>query len=325
MDDLGVVVIGRNEGQRLKECLQAVLRQTRQVVYADSASTDGSLALAQALGVKTIAVEGVGAARAQNAGLAYLRQLYPALEWVQFVDGDCELTPGWLAQARLILLAQPETAVLYGRQRERFPEASIYHRLFELEWSQPPAGETTAYTGTMLVRLAALQQVGNFDAALPVSHDTEFCLRLRRAGWKIWLAPGEMAVHDGRITRWGQWWRRNRRAGYGYAQVGWLYRQPPECYWQRENLSIWFWAGLLPAAAVGLARLNRGLSLLLLLGYPWLVWRIYRRQRQQGWAAQPAWLYAGACLLGKFPQWLGQLDFHYRRLFKQAHHLIEYK
>ncbi len=39
---LGVVVIGRNEGERLRRCLESVLGATPGVVYVDSGSSDGS-------------------------------------------------------------------------------------------------------------------------------------------------------------------------------------------------------------------------------------------------------------------------------------------
>lgn len=46
---LGVVVIGRNEGERLKRCLASLLGNVDQIVYVDSGSTDGSVQLAQGL------------------------------------------------------------------------------------------------------------------------------------------------------------------------------------------------------------------------------------------------------------------------------------
>ena len=44
--DVGVVVIGRNEGERLRRCLESVRDAARAIVYVDSGSTDGSVALA---------------------------------------------------------------------------------------------------------------------------------------------------------------------------------------------------------------------------------------------------------------------------------------
>ena len=40
-------------------------------------------------------------ARGRNAGFRRLLERMPELELVQFLDGDCELQPGWLEQGRL--------------------------------------------------------------------------------------------------------------------------------------------------------------------------------------------------------------------------------
>jgi glycosyltransferase involved in cell wall biosynthesis len=45
MSKVGVVVIGRNEGERLQRCLESAKGQSAALVYVDSGSTDGSVAL----------------------------------------------------------------------------------------------------------------------------------------------------------------------------------------------------------------------------------------------------------------------------------------
>src|ERR1700732_2176195 len=98
---LGLVVIGRNEGERLARCLASV-RVISKRVYVDSGSTDGSVALAQKEGVKVVELPvppHFTAARARNTGLAHLLTDDPDLEFVQMVDGDCELQPGWIEGA----------------------------------------------------------------------------------------------------------------------------------------------------------------------------------------------------------------------------------
>lgn len=44
------IVIGRNEGQRLIDCLGSLLGQVRRVIYVDSGSSDGSVEAARARG-----------------------------------------------------------------------------------------------------------------------------------------------------------------------------------------------------------------------------------------------------------------------------------
>jgi glycosyltransferase involved in cell wall biosynthesis len=54
---LGVVVIGRNEGERLRRCFASLSETAALIVYVDSGSTDGSLDLARQLGVQVVPLD----------------------------------------------------------------------------------------------------------------------------------------------------------------------------------------------------------------------------------------------------------------------------
>src|SRR5437879_4063351 len=132
MTGVGLVAIGRNEGDRLRRCLESVVGRVQAVVYVDSGSTDGSVALARSYGVETVELDmnvPFTAARGRNAGLERLLELEPGLEFVQFIDGDCEVVAGWLERARDALLSRPDVAVVCGRRRERYRDATVYNKL----------------------------------------------------------------------------------------------------------------------------------------------------------------------------------------------------
>jgi GT2 family glycosyltransferase len=324
---IGVVAIGRNEGERLRRCLESVVKQAAAVVYVDSGSVDGSVALAHSLGVATVELDlsvPFTAARARNEGFRKLLEICPQVEFVQFVDGDCEVVAGWLEQARHALQARADTAVVCGRRRERFPGASVYNRLCDMEWDTP-VGEAEACGGDALMRVAALQEVGGYRAALIAGEEPELCLRLREKGWKVVRLDAEMTLHDAAMTRFGQWWKRNVRAGHAFAEVSWLHRASPLRIWARETRSNWFWGVLLPVLALAPVWWTWGLSALLLLGYPVLGWRIYRGRRRRGDAPGDGRRYARFCVLGKFAQAAGQLRYHRHRLLGRQSTLIEHK
>ena len=54
---IGVVAIGRNEGDRLRVCLTSALRDSNHVVYVDSGSTDGSVAMVRELGATVVELD----------------------------------------------------------------------------------------------------------------------------------------------------------------------------------------------------------------------------------------------------------------------------
>ena len=322
---IGLVVIGRNEGDRLRQCLLSV-QGADSIVYVDSGSTDGSVDTARSLGVDVVELDlsiPFTAAHARNTGFEYLLGVSPDLELVQFVDGDCEVVNGWLECAQQALVAHPDVAVVCGRRRERFPEQSAYNQLCDLEWDTP-VGETKACGGDSMMRVKAFKQVSGFNPTLIAGEEPELCLRLRQQGWKILRLDAEMTLHDAQMTQLSQWWKRMVRAGYAYAEGAWLHGTTPEQYLVKESRSNWFW-GLMPLLSVSLVWLTHGWSLLLLVGYPLFFYRIYSRQRQQGGSVNDAWLYAIACVLGKFPLVQGQLQFYLNRLLRRRQALIEYK
>ncbi len=327
MHVIGVVAIGRNEGERLRRCLESVVKQAAAVVYVDSGSTDDSVALARSLGVQTVELDlsiPFTAARARNAGFARLQEVCPQVEFVQFVDGDCEVVAGWLERARQELEARPEVAVVCGRRRERFPDASPYNHLCDMEWDTP-IGEAEACGGDALMRVGPLKEVGGYRDALIAGEEPEMCLRLREKGWKIVRLDAEMTLHDAAMTRFGQWWKRNVRAGHAFAEVSWLHRRSPLRIWARETRSNWLWGLLLPLVALVPAYWTWGLSALLLLGYPVLAWKIYRGRRRRGEASKDAARYARFCVLGKFAQVVGQIRYHRHRLLGRQSTIIEHK
>jgi GT2 family glycosyltransferase len=328
MSEIGIVVIGRNEGERLLRCLDSVTGRGPVVVYVDSGSTDGSLAAARARGVEVVELDlsvPFTAARARNAGLERLLEIAPETGFVQFVDGDCEVVPGWLDRAQAELQTRPELAIVCGRLRERFADRSIYNRLADMEWDTP-VGDTAGCGGIAMMRVEALRQVDGFHPGVIAGEEWELCVRLRAQGWTITRINAEMALHDIAMTRFSQWWTRGIRNGYAYALGATLHGSSPAQHWVREVRSIAVWGLVLPALIVILAWPTRGASVALALAYPLLGIRIaVRRRRSHRASWSDALLYAGACVLAKFPQALGLLRQRLERQRGQVPRLIEYK
>ena len=322
---IDAIVIGRNEGQRLIDCLSSLQAAgMRRLIYVDSGSTDGSTDAARAAGAEVIALDMTRpftAARARNAGLERIAE-DPALpDFVHFIDGDCQLRPGWLQVAADFLAAHPQVVVVCGRRRERHPQASVYNRLCDLEWNTS-IGEALACGGDALMRTQALLAVGGFRDDLIAGEEPELCLRLRRAGGQIWRLDHEMTLHDAAMTRFSQWWRRARRAGHAFAEGAALHGAPPERHWVAETRRAILWGAALPLAILLALVLMPALGVLLLLAYPAQVLRIAARH---GLSRRESWEYAAFTVLGKFPEVLGVLGFWRNRLLGRQGRLIEYK
>lgn len=320
---IGVVIIGRNEGERLKRCVASV-RPARHVVYVDSDSSDGSAQWARQEQISVVALDlskPFTAARARNEGARALRLVAPGVAFVQFVDGDCELAPDWLSMARDFLSAHEQCAAVCGRLRERFPDSSLYNGLCDQEWDVP-TGKAKACGGIAMMRMAAFEAAGGFREDLIAGEEPELCVRLRATGWEIWRVSDEMAWHDAAMTRFAQWWKRARRGGHAFAEGAWLHGTGPERHYVAETRRALLWGAVLPVAAVSMALLFNAGWLLLLLLYPIQVLRLALRGGVSNRAARWRALFL---VLARFPESQGVLTFWMNLLRRRRSGLIEYK
>jgi GT2 family glycosyltransferase len=296
-----------------------VLAGASPIVYVDSGSTDGSVQAARAAGAHVIELDlskPFTAARARNEGLGLLKELDSEGEFVQFIDGDCELRDGWFESAEAALRASPDVAVVCGRRRERSPEASLWNRLIDFEWDTP-VGEADSCGGDALMRRAALSEVGGYRGDLIAGEEPEMCFRMRAKGWRILRIDAEMTWHDAAMTRFGQWWKRNRRAGHAFAENAALHGRSAERFAVAQTRSALMWGALLPLVILVGVALVSPWFLLLLLAWPAQALRLSAR----GMALDRAWFIT----IGKLAEAQGALGYLWGRLTKRRSGIIEYK
>lgn len=333
MNEVAVVVIGRNEGERLRRCLESVCGKGVPVVYVDSGSTDGSVNLARSMCCDLLKLDRsrpFSAPRARNEGFAHLVRTKSDAQFVQFVDGDCILAEGWLHTARRELGARPNVAIVCGRLRELQAEASIYKRLAAIEWDRP-LGEVKYVGGIFMVRRSTFEETGGFKEMIGGA-DPELCVRVRQRGWKIIRLDAEMASHDMPTISIRQWWRRAVRTGHAYAEGAVLHGRSPDRHNVRPVLSAAFWGLFMPLAIAGSAVVAVAwnpwawiAAALMAVAYPLASFRVYRMTKRQGRTSPDALLYAVACLLSKFANVYGILIYVSRRIWRLPFTDIEHK
>ncbi len=333
IESLGLVVIGRNEGDRLVRCLASV-HSIPNRVYVDSGSTDGSVERAMREGVSVIELEippNFTAARARNSGLVRLLAERPDLKFVQMIDGDCEIHQDWIPAGLAALRAEPDLAAVYGRLRERFPTRSIYNALCDDDWNVP-IGEAAIVGGIALFRVSALRQVNFYDPAIIAGEEPDLAMRLRKKGWRLRRIDAEMGFHDADITRFIQWWKRTRRTGHAYGELAYRHPDARNPNWPRTIQSIIFWGGVMPLALIGTVTLAIFASIywwlfagLVILPWPIRVLQIALRKLRAGLDLKLAGSAGALFMIGKIPQLIGFTEYHRNRLMGRASRLIEYK
>lgn len=315
---LSAVAVGRNEGERLVRCLASFQGRVDRLVYVDSGSTDGSIEAARAAGAEIVELDPstlFTVSRARNAGFQQLMATGEKPELVQFVDGDCEVRAGWLETAADFLMQNPDIAAVSGRRRERYPDATIWNRVIDADWDAP-SGEAKACAGDAMIRTAAFEEVGGYDADTIVGEEAEMCIRMRRAGWRIWRLDAEMTLHDVAMTQAVQWWRRTRRVGYGYGEGVARYGAPPERHKVAESRRALLWGIGVPAVAL-IGTPFTPWALLLLLAWPAQILRLIVT------GTEP--LRAVFLVLGKLPEALGIIEFWYKHWTSAERGRIDYK
>ncbi len=299
------------------------------LIYVDSGSTDHSVAIAGPLVDAVLELDPAkpfSAARARNEGFERLVTLFPTLELIQFVDGDCVLFEGWLEAAKQSMWDDTKRAVIIGHLQECNPDISIYNRLCALEWKSP-AGDLKnfgALGGIFMVRVNVFKNLGGFNTSVIAGEDSEFGVRLSLAGYKVTKIDHSMAIHDANMTTFSQWWKRSVRAGHAIGQRAHLNGRSSvkDCVQERKSTLVWGVA--MPLLALILLIPTRGASALILLAYLVLALKVYLFRRKQNESVSDAIVYAKFIVLAKFANGLGLLKFYFNR-FKQRYEIIEYK
>ncbi len=326
---ISIVVIGRNEGQRLALCLESVKRMrsvfVKELIYVDSASTDDSPELALRYGATVIVVrpERPTAAIGRNAGWRRATS-----DLILFLDGDTVLHPQFAREACDALEEEPSIAAVWGHRREIYPETSIYNRILDLDWIYPP-GLTEFCGGDVMMRREVLIETGGFDERLIAGEEPELCRRIRSRGYGILHIDCPMTGHDLQIVRWSQYWKRATRAGHAYAEVSERFRNSKDPFWtsdRRRNMirGSWWVMSLAVALSVsiflGVLPILLWFALLLLLSVR-SAWKARWKRSTPG----VLMLYGFHSHLQQVPILVGQLQYELSKSRKRALKLIEYK
>ncbi len=334
--EIGVVAIGRNEGDRLKRALRSLDARRERTVYVDSSSTDDSVSFARSIGVDVVELDTTipfTAGRARNAGCDRLLEIAPDVEFVQFVDGDCEVVDGWIERAAAEITCDPKLAVVCGRRRERFPHATIWNRLCDMEWNTP-IGRSHACGGDALYRVSAFRSAGGFDSRLVAGEEPELCVRIRARGFEIERVDAEMTLHDVAMTRASQWWRRASRNGHAIVGALMIHGNDANHDWGRQLFRAVFWA-----TSITVASIAAGIGLFSALPWAWkltlamlpiallaLVWaRTFVNRSRRGDSVGDCALYATFVVAGKWAECAGAFQCWRDHASGRRSRWIEYK
>ena len=220
--DLSYCVVNTNGRDYLLACLDAIERThpagvSRETIVLDNCSDDGSAAAVAASGhdVRTIVLDArTGKAENDSTLLREARGRFCLL-----LNEDSELQEGAASALLDALESDPRAAVagalLVTPEGDPTPSAwrlpglavaiagaLFLHRAYTVQSGGPRTRQVGwVQSSAMLVRRDAAAQVGYLDPEFFVySDETDFCKRLRDAGWRILHVPTARAIHHDQLV-----------------------------------------------------------------------------------------------------------------------------
>ncbi|HEY3990177.1 MAG TPA: glycosyltransferase family 2 protein [Acidobacteriaceae bacterium] len=226
--DLSVVIVSFNTREVLRECLEALARESAglsvQTIVVDNGSKDGSIEMLRAdfpVVELIVSPENLGFGRANNLAFERARGRYIVL-----LNSDAFLTPGSLRRSLEHMEANPRVGLGGGRlmgrdgswqpSARRFPtlitDLFVYSGLadryarsrifgsYNRTWADPmQAAQVDWVPGAYsILRAEALAAAGPFDPRFFLYYEeVDLCRRIQAAGYTVWYWPDVAVIHIG--------------------------------------------------------------------------------------------------------------------------------
>jgi len=217
------IIVTYNIGQAISACFESIRDQVAHVIFVDNGSDEITRRelkkLACANSVTLILNEkNEGLARGLNQGVKWaMSRGYP---WALTLDHDSAATPGMVeklvrASEALYQESRQDVAIVGTNPLDK--NTGVFIKGFCPDGDSRPVEVEHLISSGSLIRCEVFNKVGFFDEALFVyCVDDDFCLRLRRAGWKLFLCPSAVLLHrEGSRQRRRFLWRKAFYDGYG--------------------------------------------------------------------------------------------------------------
>jgi glycosyltransferase involved in cell wall biosynthesis len=196
---VSVIVPSYNYAESLTVCLESIRRQTYtdvEILVVDDCSTDDSVAVAEAAGVRVVStgVNG-GCGTARNVGVAASTG-----DILCFVDADVALAPDALAEAMTLLTGDERIGVVCGiEDPEPLLHQTLVARYRGLQyhyWSISSEGDVTFLFPAMCVMPRTVYDaVGPFNPALRQTEEVDYGYRVTRR-YRMLLTSRVRLRHD---------------------------------------------------------------------------------------------------------------------------------
>lgn len=191
---LSIVVIGRDEEEKLRCCLASLeslplQREEFQIIYVDSASRDGSVETASKVADLVVELGDDGALSA-SAG-RYHGTLQAHSGWILYLDSDMELTSEFASRIPK-LLANESVSGIVGPLTNRYPDGALVPnaKRYRLDRTLAPN-----FGGAVLLPRSVVLRSGNWDPRISSNEEMDLYVRMKHLGSSVRLVQTPIAIH----------------------------------------------------------------------------------------------------------------------------------
>lgn len=210
MLDLSIIIVNTNNRKILEECLGSIYKNTRkinfEIIVTDNASTDGSQQMIKTQFPKVKLIENrenAGFSRASNQGLRLYQGRYAMLlnndtavkdraldRMIEWMDNNPPA--GACPDDENVGACGPRLLNTDGTPQR---QGGLFSRIHKLD---KPTEVDFVIGAALMVRREVIDKVGLMDENLFFyNDDLDWCIRIRKAGYKIYLLPQIEIVHYG--------------------------------------------------------------------------------------------------------------------------------
>ena len=197
---LSVVIVAKNEEKNIARCIESVLAHTAglgpvEVMLANSASTDNTVAIASRYPVNIISLQPQWPLSPSAGRFSGVNNTTG--EYVLIIDGDMELLPGWMEKAIDFLVKNPRVVGVVGRHVDVMvsPDGTCQVVNPRKAGVAGQAYKTDHVYCSSVFRRKELLEVGNFHPFLRAEEEAECSYRLILNGGELWHLPDDSVKH----------------------------------------------------------------------------------------------------------------------------------
>lgn len=194
---LSIVIPLYNDEENIYQCLTALCTELcaeDEVIVVDNGSTDHSVDIVlqfQGMSVNLLKLEVGNVAAVRNFGAQHAIG-----DILAFIDSDCLVQPGWRSACLRRLYGSEENIAATG-SKCLVPECAPWFIRTWFTQRRPDGDVVYINSGNFIIKKLVFQSIKGFDATLVTGEDSEICLRLRQAGYRVFEDAEIAVIHLG--------------------------------------------------------------------------------------------------------------------------------